>query len=66
MSTATEQQQRPANVVVPATKADPKPKQIGGKVKRALDLMVFGDEKTALHTSGMTRAQSRIVVAARE
>ena len=44
MSTATEQQQRPANVVVPATKADPKPKQIGGKVKRALDLMIFGDD----------------------
>lgn len=33
-----------AHAVVKGTRADPKPKQIGRKLKIALDLMVFGDE----------------------
>jgi hypothetical protein len=33
-----------AHKLMPGTKADPKPKQIGRKLKIALDCMVYGDE----------------------
>lgn len=34
-----------AKVVVPGTRKDPKPKEVSGKLKVALDLMVFGDDE---------------------